>query len=76
MAKKVRQYVAIDAKSFYASVECVERHLNPMTTNLVVTEMCIRDRSSNCSESLTEGGHIIQRWEEEALSRAWARLVC
>ena len=38
MAKKVRQYVAIDAKSFYASVECVERHLNPMTTNLVVTD--------------------------------------
>ena len=38
MAKKVRQYVAIDAKSFYASVECVERHLNPMTTYLVVTD--------------------------------------
>lgn len=30
MAEKVRQYVAIDAKSFYASVECVERHLNPL----------------------------------------------
>ena len=26
MAEKIRQYVAIDAKSFYASVECVERH--------------------------------------------------
>ena len=38
MAKKVRQYVAIDAKSFYASVECVERHLNPLTTNLVVAD--------------------------------------
>ena len=33
MAEKIRQYVAIDAKSFYASVECVERHLNPLTTN-------------------------------------------
>ena len=38
MAERVRQYVAIDAKSFYASVECVERHLNPLTTNLVVAD--------------------------------------
>lgn len=32
------QYIAIDLKSFYASVECVERQLNPMTTNLVVAD--------------------------------------
>ena len=38
MAEEMRQYVAIDAKSFYASVECVERHLNPLTTNLVVAD--------------------------------------
>ena len=38
MTEKARQYVAIDAKSFYASVECVERHLNPLTTNLVVAD--------------------------------------
>lgn len=38
MAEKVRQYVGIDAKSFYASVECVERRLNPLTTNLVVAD--------------------------------------
>lgn len=38
MAEKVRQYVGIDAKSFYASVECVERHMNPLTTNLVVAD--------------------------------------
>ena len=31
-------YVAIDLKSFYASVECIERGLNPMTTNLVVAD--------------------------------------
>ena len=29
-------YIAIDLKSFYASVECIERALNPLTTNLVV----------------------------------------
>lgn len=33
-----RTYIAIDLKSFYASVECVERGLNPLTTNLVVAD--------------------------------------
>nr|WP_294491171.1 DNA repair protein [uncultured Anaerosporobacter sp.] len=33
-----RTYVCIDLKSFYASVECTERRLNPMTTNLVVAD--------------------------------------
>lgn len=33
-----RVYVAIDLKSFYASVECVDRGLDPMTTNLVVAD--------------------------------------
>lgn len=33
-----RAYIAIDLKSFYASVECVERKLNPLTTNLVVAD--------------------------------------
>lgn len=33
-----RVYIAIDLKSFYASVECVERGLNPLTTNLVVAD--------------------------------------
>ncbi len=33
-----RQYIAIDLKSFYASVECMERSLDPMTTNLVVAD--------------------------------------
>lgn len=31
-------YIAIDLKSFYASVECRERSLNPLTTNLVVAD--------------------------------------
>ena len=33
-----RIYIAIDLKSFYASVECVERGLDPLTTNLVVAD--------------------------------------
>ncbi|MBP3899768.1 DNA repair protein [Candidatus Saccharibacteria bacterium] len=33
-----RAYLCIDLKSFYASVECVERGLDPMTTDLVVAD--------------------------------------
>lgn len=36
MSEKI--YIAIDLKSFYASVECAERGLDPMTTNLVVAD--------------------------------------
>ena len=36
--KEERSYIAIDLKSFYASVECRERELDPMTTNLVVAD--------------------------------------
>ena len=32
------KYVAIDLKSFYASVECLERGLDPLVTNLVVAD--------------------------------------
>ena len=38
MAAQRKQYVCIDLKSFYASVECVERGLNPMTAYLVVAD--------------------------------------
>ena len=34
----VKQYVCIDLKSFYASVECTERGLDPLSTNLVVAD--------------------------------------
>ncbi len=33
-----KTYIAIDLKSFYASVECQERQRNPLTTNLVVAD--------------------------------------
>lgn len=33
-----RTYICIDLKSFYASVECIERGLNPLKTNLVVAD--------------------------------------
>lgn len=36
--ERERTYIAIDLKSFYGSVECVERHFDPLTTNLVVAD--------------------------------------
>ena len=39
-----RQYLCIDQKSFYATVECVSRDLDPMTTDLVVADA---ERSEN-----------------------------
>ena len=33
-----RTYICIDLKSFYASVECKARNLDPLTTNLVVAD--------------------------------------
>ncbi len=38
MENQERIYIAIDLKSFYASVECVARGLDPLTTNLVVAD--------------------------------------
>lgn len=38
MSREGHIYIAIDLKSFYASVECVERGLDPLTTNLVVAD--------------------------------------
>lgn len=39
MDKKFRTYISIDLKSFFASVECVERGLDPLSTNLVVADI-------------------------------------
>lgn len=33
-----KTYLAIDLKSYYASAECAARHLDPLTTNLVVAD--------------------------------------
>jgi len=42
---KPRTYIAIDLKSFYASVECAERDLDPLTTNLVVADASRTDKT-------------------------------
>ncbi|MCI9204190.1 MAG: DNA methylase, partial [Lachnospiraceae bacterium] len=56
--QKQHAYIAIDLKSFYASVECVQRGLDPLTTNLVVADQS-RTEKTIClavSPSLKEYG--------------------
>ena len=45
MQDSERTYIAIDLKSFYASVECVSRGLDPLTTNLVVADVSRTDKT-------------------------------
>ena len=47
MAAAQKTYLCIDLKSFYASVECRARGLDPFTTNLVVADKA-RGRTTNC----------------------------
>ena len=76
-----RTYIAIDLKSFYASVECVERGLDPMTTNLVVADKA-RTEKTIClavSPSLKAYGipgrarlfEVVQRVREVNAQREW-----
>ena len=76
---KNRTYIAIDLKSFFASVECVERGLDPLTTNLVVADAS-RTEKTIClavSPSLKAYGisgrarlfEVVQRLKEVNASR-------
>lgn len=79
MTTNHRTYLAIDLKSFYASVECVERGLDPLSTNLVVADVS-RTEKTIClavSPSLKAYGiggrarlfEVIQRLKEVNLER-------
>lgn len=76
-----RSYIAIDLKSFYASVECMERGLDPMTTNLVVADES-RTAKTIClavSPSLKSYGvpgrprlfEVVQKIKEVNARRKW-----
>ena len=76
------QYIAIDLKSFYASVECIERGLDPLTTNLVVADGA-RTEKTIClavSPSLKSYGvpgrprlfEVVSKIKEVNLLRRWA----
>lgn len=78
---KNRTYVAIDLKSFYASVECKERNRDPLTTNLVVADKS-RTEKTIClavSPSLKSFGipgrprlfEVVQKVKEANNRRKW-----
>lgn len=83
MPDKQHTYIAIDLKSFYASVECVERGLDPLSTNLVVadtsrTEKTICLAVSPSLKSYGIGGRarlfeVIQRLREVNFQRRCTR---
>ncbi len=77
----IRTYIAIDLKSFYASVECKERNRDPLTTNLVVADAS-RTEKTIClavSPSLKSYGipgrprlfEVIQKVNAANASRRW-----
>ncbi len=52
---KTKAYIAIDLKSFYASVECKERNRDPLTTNLVVADQSRTEKTiCLCGISIAE----------------------
>ena len=74
-------YIAIDLKSFYASVECKERNRDPLTTNLVVADQS-RTQKTIClavSPALKKYGipgrprlfEVIQKVKEANSDRKW-----
>ena len=78
---KTKAYIAIDLKSFYASVECKERNRDPLTTNLVVADQS-RTEKTIClavSPSLKSYGipgrprlfEVVQKVKEVNNSRRW-----
>ena len=54
MAKQ-RTYMCIDMKSFFASVECAERGLNPFETNLIVADETRGNGTIYCEHQLRKG---------------------
>lgn len=77
-----RTYIAIDLKSFFASVECVERKLDPLTTNLVVADISRTEKTiclavSPSLKSYGIGGRarlfeVVQKVKEINLQRSRA----
>ena len=79
--RKNRTYLCIDLKSFYASVECIERELDPLKTNLVVADSS-RTEKTIClavTPSLKAHGvsgrarlfEVVQRVKEVNRQRKW-----
>ena len=55
---KQRFYIAIDLRSFYASVECRERGLDPLDTNLVVADASRTDKTICLAVTPSLNAHV------------------
>ena len=55
---KTKAYIAIDLKSFYASVECKERNRDPLTTNLVADRVCLKSCKRLKKSIIPAGGKL------------------
>lgn len=71
MKSQNRTYIAIDLKSFYASVECIERGLNPMTTNLVVADACRTEKTICLAVSPSLKAYDIQNLQDPDLRKSY-----
>lgn len=64
-------YFCIDQKSFYASVECVERQLDPMTALLVVAD-AERSNLSFIMYQCLNGFREPTTWQYDTMSSTWS----
>ena len=77
---KEKTYAAIDLKSFYASVECVERGLDPLTTNLLVADesrtektICLAVSPSLKSYGISGRARLFEALEQVKMANALRR---
>lgn len=81
MMAKQKTYIAIDLKSFYASVECKERNRDPLTTNLVVADKSRTEKTICLAVSLSLKNYgipgrprlfeVVQKVKEANNNRRW-----
>ena len=64
-----RTYIAIDLKSFYASVECRERGLDPPDTNLVVADESRTDKPVRVLDKPNSGSSCVFRVLEQFVDK-------
>ena len=70
MAKQ-KTYIAIDLKSFYASVECKERNRDPLTTNLVVYRLRSTEEEAGGGRRKIRTGKAYARSNAEYQKEVW-----
>lgn len=78
MSKKT--YICIDLKSFYASVECVARGLDPLTTNLLVADVsktektiCLAVTPSLKAHGISGRARLFEAVQQVKVAKVWLR---